>query len=184
MHRRALTAATCLLMVFTVRDASAQIGQPWTDRGYFNLNLGFETTSGTLSDAKTFQLPGDTENGTLEVLSNVDSGSFFDFAIGSRVWENVSVGIGYHRGSTSGEGSIAAAVPHPLVFNQPRNVAFSVSDLDRTESAIHLLFGYMVPINERIDVHVTIGPSFFRLRQEVVADVAFTEVGFPFTQVN
>jgi hypothetical protein len=33
-------------------------------------------------------------------------------------------------------------------------------------------------------VHVTIGPSFFRVSQETLADIAFTEVGFPFTALN
>lgn len=184
MHRKALIVAVCLLLGASVREASAQYGQPWTDRGYFNLNVGFETTSGTLSDARTFRLPGDIEDGTLAVTSAVDSGAMIDFSVGSRVWQNVSVGFGFHRGSTSGEGAIEAAVPHPLFFNRHRNVALPVSELERTERAIHLTVGYMVPVNDRFNVHVTIGPSFFRVKQQVVSDVTFQEQGFPFTSVT
>ena len=42
----------------------------------------------------------------------------------------------------------------------------------------------MLPINDKIDVHVTGGPSFFRLTQDVVSDITITEAGSPFTTVN
>ncbi len=51
MHRKALTIAVVALIVAGAREASAQPVQDWTDRGYFNFNLGFESTSGTLNDA-------------------------------------------------------------------------------------------------------------------------------------
>jgi hypothetical protein len=175
MHRRVLTVAVCLLLAASVRDASAQAGQAWTDRGYLNLNIGFESTSGTLNDAATFTLYD--ELGTKAVEAGTDSGSIFDFSVGSRVWRNVSVGLGYHRGSTSGEAAVSASVPNPLFFNRHRAVAFGVSDLNRTEQAFHIQFGYMLPLSDRMDVHLFFGPSFFRLKQDVVSDVSFTETG-------
>ena len=188
MHRKALTLAVCLFLVGSAQDAAAQFGQPWTDRGYFNFNIGFETTSGTLSDARIFRLPNDAEfpeDGSLSVQSGVDSGSMIDFSGGTRVWENVSVGIGFHRGSTSGEGTVLGSIPHPVNFNEHRSVSLGVSELDRTEQAWHLTVGYMYPVNEEFSVHVTLGPSFFRLKQEVVTDLAITEVNPPaFTTVN
>jgi hypothetical protein len=41
----------------------------------------------------------------------------------------------------------------------------------------------MIPVNEELSVHVTVGPSFFSLKQDVLADVTFTEQP-PFTTVN
>ena len=90
MHRRALTIAVCALCLAGAREASAQAVQDWTDRGYFNFNVGFESTSGTLNDAVTFRLYD--EDGTKGVDSAVDSGAFFDFSVGGRVWRNVSRG--------------------------------------------------------------------------------------------
>src|SRR5687768_3297983 len=188
MRRKVLTLSVCIFLACSANDAVAQVVQrltePWTDRGYFNLNVGFETASGTLSDALTFRLPNDIEDGTMSVQSTVDSGALFDFSAGSRVWRNVSVGLGFHRGSTSGEGTLQASVPNPAFFNSHREVAIPISGLDRTERAVHLLFGYMVPIDDRLSVHVTLGPSFFRVSQEVVSGATFTETGFPFTTVN
>jgi hypothetical protein len=184
MHCKVLTVAVCLVLAASVRDAFAQVGQPWTDRGYFNLNVGFVGGADDLAETRTFRLPNDTEDGTLEVTSGVDSGSLIDFAVGSRVWRNVSLGLGFHRGSTSADGTLRASVPNPVLTDRPREVALSISDLDRTEQAVHLLFGYMLPVNEELSVHFTIGPSFFRLKQEVVSDATYTEEGFPFTSVT
>lgn len=42
----------------------------------------------------------------------------------------------------------------------------------------------MIPINEKLDVLVLGGPSFFNLDQDVVSDILVSEVGTPFTAVN
>jgi hypothetical protein len=177
--KSAVMAAVAMLLAAT--PASAQFGTPWVDRGYFSLNLGFETTSGTLTDSTTFTIYEET--GTRSIRQNVDSGSFIDFSVGSRVWQNVSVGIGFHRGSNSSEADGDVRVPHPLFFNAAREATIAAQDLDRSEQAFHIQVGYMLPINEELSVHVTAGPSFFRLKQDVLADVTFTEQA-PFNTVN
>lgn len=179
--KNSVAAAVALLLLAWAAPAAAQVGPAWVDRGYFNFNIGFESTSGTLTDSTTFLLYD--ESGTRTVEQNVDSGSFFDFSVGSRVWNNVSVGIGYHRGANSSEASGTASVPHPLIFNSNRVASVAAADLDRTEQAFHIQVGYMIPVNEALSVHVTVGPSFFRLKQDVLADVSFTEQA-PFNTVN
>lgn len=183
MHRRILTVSVCCLLVVSARPASAQAIQQWIDRGYANINVAFESRSGSLTDSVRFPIYGGS--GEKSVQAEQDSGSLFDLSFGARVWRNASVGLGFHRGTTSGEAAVSAVVPSPVSFTAPaRNASVAVSDLDRTERAIHLQFGYMFPINDKVDVHVLAGPSFFRLSQDVVSDVTIAEVGAPFTSVN
>ena len=182
MHRKALTIAVCALLAVSAREASAQSLQNWTDRGYFNFNIGFESTSGALNDATTFRLYD--EDGTKSVEHAVDSGALVDFSFGGRVWRNVSVGLGFHHEGTSSQAAVTATVPNPIVFNRPRNAATVADDLERSERAWHLSFGYMIPLNEKLTVHVYAGPSFFHLSQEVVSDVSFTEQPPAFTTVT
>jgi hypothetical protein len=188
MHRPGLIIIASALVAVGATPAFAQgttAGQglqAWTDRAYINFNVGFETTSGTLNDSVTFNLYD--ESGLKTVEQNVDSGSLFDFSAGTRVWRNVSVGIGYHRGTNTSEASASASVPHPVFFNSNRNAAVSAGDLERTEYAFHLQFGYMLPISDVLSIHVTAGPSFFRLKQQVLSDMTFTEQAFPFTSVD
>jgi len=190
MYRQAFTAAAFALMMGVATDLIAQTtpgpapapASSRLSRGYFNVNAGFESTSGEFSSASTFRLYD--EDGSLSATQAVDSGALFDVAAGARVWRNVTVGLAYHREATTGEGAASASVPNPLVFNRNRSVALSFSDLKRTEQAVHLQLGYMLPLTDRLDVHVTLGPSFFSLKQDVVSELAFAETAFPFTAVN
>jgi hypothetical protein len=173
----------CAFLSASVRPASAQSIQQWIDRGYVNVNVAFDSGSGSLNDSVTFRLYDD--NGTKSVAAEQDSGSLFDFAVGARVWRNVSAGIGFHRGSTSDDALVTAVVPSPVSFTLPaRTATVTVSDLERTERAIHLQVGYMLPLNDKVDVLILGGPSFFHLTQDVVSDVTIAEVGSPFTAVN
>lgn len=183
MVRKVLTVSVCVLFLASARDASAQGIQQWIDRGYANVNIGFESSKDTLADATTFVVYDD--NGAKSVSADVDSGSLFDFSVGARVWRNASVGIGFHVGSVTNEGSATISVPSPISFSAPsRTGTVTVSDLERRERAFHIQFGYMIPINPKLDVHILAGPSFFRLTQDVISDVTFTEAGSPFTAVN
>jgi hypothetical protein len=178
---KVVTFAVTLMMIATAAPASAQVGTAWIDRGYFNFNLGFESTSGTLNDSATFRLYDET--GTKTIEQNVDSGSLVDFSVGARVWRNVSAGIGYHRGGNTSEAAGTLSVPHPVLFNANRVAAVSAGELDRTEQAFHIQLGYMIPLSEELSVHVTIGPSFFSLKQDVLTDVTYTEQA-PFNSVS
>ena len=169
-------------MSVTAREASAQSIQNWIDRGYFNFNVGFESTSGALNDATTFRLYD--EDGTKTVEHAVDSGALIDFSFGGRVWRNVSLGLGFHHEGTTSQAAVTASVPNPQVFNRNRSVAIVADDLGRSERAFHLSVGYMLPLNDRLSVHVFAGPSFFRLSQDVVSDVSFTEQPPSFTTVT
>jgi hypothetical protein len=182
MQKSVFTTIVCVFLIVSAREASAQIGEPWTDRGYLNINGGFETTSGQLNDAGTRQIYGET--GSLSISQATDSGALFDFSVGARVWRNASVGIGFHTGGTHSESSVQGSIPHPQFFNRHRPLALSVPDLDRTERAVHLQFGYMLPLTERINVHFTLGPSFFKVQQDVVGDIALAENPANFSAVS
>ena len=83
MRRKVLTLSVCVFLACSANDAAAQgvpqivqrLTEPWTDRGYFNLNIGFDTGSETLSDQRTFRQPNDVEDSTMNVDLNVDSGA-------------------------------------------------------------------------------------------------------------
>jgi hypothetical protein len=185
MQKSVFRAVVCVCVLASAQVAAAQTWQfaePWTDRGYVNINGGFESVSGQLNDATTRSIYG--EEASLSVSQAIDSGSFFDFSVGARVWRNVSAGIAYHAGGTHSEASIEGSIPHPLFFNRLRGLALTATDLERSERAVHLQFGYMLPLTDRINVHVTLGPSFFTLRQDVVADVTLQETGGSFNTLN
>lgn len=180
MRRHVVTLVVCGLLAAS-GNAAAQ-ARPWTDRGYANINFGFQPSPGDVEAEITRTVY--QEEGLLNVNGQVDGGPLLDVSAGLRIWRNVSAGLGYHRVASDADWRVSGSVPHPVFFNRPREFSTDVTGLDRTESALHLSFGYMIVLNDRIDVHITGGPSFFWLSQNVVSDVTVEEAGPPFTSVT
>jgi hypothetical protein len=176
--RAALTAA---LLVAASLPAHAQ-GTAWEDRAFVNLSFGVDAGSTDLAENRAFVVYGET--GTLQ--STVTYGSFpiFDITAGARVFGNVSVAVAYHRGGTTGDGTLNASVPHPLFFDRPRAVSETFDDAQRDESATHLQIGYTVPLGDKFDMMIFGGPSFFRVEQEMVTGLGFLEQGPPYTNIT
>jgi hypothetical protein len=173
MHKSVVTLLiVCGVFAGTARSASAQ-GGTWADRGYINVGWGVESGSSAMTDSRTGTIY--EEAATVTSSSTFSSGSLFDVGVGIRVFRNLTFGASYHQEQNDTEGRLTGSIPSPVVFNRPRTLDQAVPGLDRKESAVHLQFGWVVPINEKFDVLVYGGPSFFRLEQDVVSDVSFGE---------
>jgi opacity protein-like surface antigen len=161
------------------QDAHAQTGT-WADRGYINIGFGVESGSSSLTDTQNITIY--EEAGTLTTSTTWTSGSVIDAGFGVRVWRNMTVGVGYHMEDNDTDGAVSGSIPSPIFFNRPRQLSQDVV-LERKESAVHLVLGWVVPFSEKLDVMVFGGPSFFRLEQDAVSDVEIGEGASPFTTV-
>ena len=178
MHK--LVAVMVLgLLVGGSREAAAQ-GSP-DDRVFLSIGFGVESGSSDANDLKQYTLYD--EPATTEVKTPWSSGSFFEGGMAIRVYRKLTVGASYHQETNTSEAAITGTAPHPVFFNRPRTFRSEAGGLYRRENATHLSFGWIVPINPKLDVLVSGGPSFFRLRQDVVSDVVITERGGGFTEV-
>jgi hypothetical protein len=180
MHRTLRAALRTAVLVGASQPAAAQ-STPWEDRVFGGISFGLDSGSATVNDNRSFIVYG--ESATLQSSSDFDADGIFDFSIGARVWQNMGVAIGYHSKSSTGVAEITGSVPHPIFFDQPRTFTDSVDGIDRDESATHIQIGWMIPVNDNLDVFVYVGPSFYRLTQEVVTELAVAEEGPPFTSI-
>ena len=169
----------CGVCAGVAQDAQAQ-GGTWADRGYINIGFGVESGSSTLTE--TANLIIYEESATITSTTNWTSGSLIDAGFGLRVWRNLTVGLAYHQEENDTDSALTGSVPSPIFFNRPRTINQDVV-LERKEKAAHLVLGWVVPINEKFDVLVFGGPSFFRLEQDVITDIDIGERGQPFTEV-
>ena len=167
-------------VVFGAHQASAQ-GAPWSDRGYINVGWGVESGSSAMTDTRTSTIYEETA--TVDSAATFSSGSLFDVGVGVRVWRNLTVGAGYHQEQNDTEGKLTGSIPSPVFFNQPRTLNETVPGLNRKESAVHLVFGWVVPLSSKFDVMVSGGPSFFRVEQDAVSAVSIGETGGSFTTI-
>lgn len=167
------------LLIGGTREAAAQ-GAP-DDRVFLNIGFGVESGSTDANDTKQYTLYEETA--TTNTTMSWTSGSFFGGGADFRVFKNLTVGLSYHQETNTSDTAITGTVPHPIFFNRPRSFAETEGGLYRRENATHLSFGWIVPVGPKMDVLVSGGPSFFRLQQDVVSDVAIFERGGDFSQV-
>jgi len=170
----------CSVSAGTASQAAAQ-GATWADRGYVNVGWGVESGSSAMTDSQT--APIYEETATITSSSTFSSGSLFDVGVGIRVWRNLIAGVAYHQEQNDTEGSLTGSIPSPVFFNRPRTLNHPVPGLERKEKAAHLQIGWVVPIGAKFDVMVFGGPSFFRMEQDVVSEVAIGEQGGSFETV-
>lgn len=168
MPKTTWLAALSMILVFGTARLDAQIIN-WTDRVFANLNGGYQTGSHNFDSAKSFPLYGETA--TFKVGYEIGNGALLDLSGGARVWRNFGAGIGFSRFQKSENITVEASLPHPVFFDRPRNVSALASDLEHTESVVHLFGLWMLPVGAKMDVSFFGGPSIFRVRQDLVTDV-------------
>jgi hypothetical protein len=162
----------------TARQASAQTA-PWSDRGYINVGWGVESGSSAMTDTRTSTIYEETA--TVNSAATFTSGSLFDVGVGLRVWRNLTVGAAYHQEQNDTDGQLTGSIPSPTFFNRPRPLNETIPGLNRKEAAAHVMIGWVIPFGAKFDVMVSGGPSFFRVEQDAVSNVAIGESGGTFT---
>jgi hypothetical protein len=175
-------AAAMVLAGTTALIPNVVSAQTDDSRFYLNLNGAFEPGSQTYADDGTFRLYDET--GRLSVSSEVSSGAVLDFAAGAKVTGGFTVGLGFHRTSSSDPATVTGTAPHPVFFDRPRAFSQSLDALTRSEQALHISLGYIVSLGEKLDLHITAGPSQFRFSQQVPASVTISETGSSFATVQ
>ena len=172
----------CGVLAGVAADATAQ-GGTWADRGYVNIGFGVESGSSSLSDTHSFSIYEETA--TITSDTQWTSGSMIDAGFGVRVWRNLTVGLGYHQEENDADGQLTGSIPSPIFFNRPRQLNQDVV-LDRKEKAAHLVIGWVVPVNDKFDLMLFGGPSFFRLEQDApqLEQNPIREGASPFTTVT
>lgn len=180
MQRTMRAALMAAVLVGMSQPAFAQ-STPWEDRVFGGFNFAFDASKSDITSNRPFTIYDET--GGLTTTAEFDPDTLLDVSVGVRAWRNVGVALGFSARSGSGEGPIEGTIPHPIFYDRPRNFSSTIDGVDRKEAATHLMIGWMIPWNDNIDVFVYGGPSFYRLHQEVVADLTVAEQGPPFSSV-
>jgi hypothetical protein len=177
-----------LTLGLLLTTAPLAYGQPvWTPlegRVLFSLNGLSQPTTQRLTQSLTSSLYG--EEARIDTQQSVTSGGMLDFSVGARVWRNVGVSLAFARMTSEGEAWVSGSVPHPLFYDRPRGFASQAGDLGHKQSAVHLQFMWIQPLPwvKDLEVSVSGGPSFFRVRQRFAEGVRFSETGPPYNDIE
>jgi hypothetical protein len=150
-------------------EAQAQTLPAPASLGFVNINVGAQLQSRDIAKSDTFTVYD--EPATLTTSQTIGKGPIFDISGGYRVWHSLSIGVGFSSFSKDSSSSAIATIPDPLVFGQSKTVNADATGLEHSERAIHLQAVWFVPITEKIDVALSVGPSFIRVRHQLVSSV-------------
>ena len=168
-----ITIVAMLIAGLTLASSSSATAQTQNPKSIFvDVNAGAQTQARSIESSTSFPLYGETA--VINAAQSIDSGGLFDISGGYRLTRyrllhSYGVAIGVSTFSKSGDGSLVASIPSPIVFNRPAISTSTASDLKHSEVATHVMFVYFVPVLTNFDVSVFAGPSFFRLKQDILS---------------
>lgn len=171
----------CVAMC-AIAASPARAQMTWTDKGFFNVNLGAQAGSHDLST--TTNLDINDELGTIATVQDVGGGGLFDIGGGYKIWRNLAVGLSYSRSGSDSDAAIVANVPDPDFYDRFRPVSASVSGANHKESALHLQGTWVMPYTDKIDFAFSFGPTIFFVSQELVTAIEVSEPGPTLTRTT
>ncbi len=162
-----------LLVCALLLAASEAAAQP---RVTLNVDGGLQPAGSGFSDSGDLDHPTfGFEAGEVTTRYRSGGGSVFDGGLRVRIVGYLALGASVSLHSREGSASLDASLPHPFLFESPRRASLTVTGLDRRELAVHVPVFWLVPVGDSIELALFGGPSIFRVTQDVVTGVGFTQ---------
>jgi opacity protein-like surface antigen len=167
---------TCAAAANAQQPAASPTAQnttmPLGDKVFLSLNVGAQTRSSTIS--KDFSFPLYRETATATTGAGIGGGPIFDISGGFRFAPQFGVAVGYSHFGDTGAAQGSASIPNPTFFNRPAAVTISPVDSKRTEHATYVILVGTLPVGEKSDLSLFIGPAFTKVSQDLIYDVSVT----------
>jgi hypothetical protein len=140
------------------------------DKLFINVNGGAQPQARSLDGS--FSIPIYGQTATVATTATIPGSGIFDLSAGYKVMPNIGVAIGFSTFSGTGATGGAASVPSPIFFNRPLAVTIPESPADRKERSIYVLLVGFVPITDKVEVALSIGPTFIHVDQPLITSVS------------
>ena len=151
-------------------QARAQAQMTPERKAFVNVNVGAQLSDRSIDTSSSFPIYDETA--TVASSQAVSGGVLFDFSGGYRVWRDIFVAVGVSSFVDTEVAKVTASIPDLLLFNQPKTVTATVPDLTRREIGVHTQLVWFAPVAEKVDIALFGGPSFIRLKQDLVTTVS------------
>jgi hypothetical protein len=134
-----------------------------------------------LSKALSHDLAGpiNQENATIATRYGARNAVLFDAGGGLRLRRQLAIDVAYAYSSRKTGADVTGRIPHPLYFNQPRDIQGSISGVVHAESAVHVDLIWTLPVAAGLEIRAFGGPTFVTIRQDLISSVTYSET-YPF----
>jgi hypothetical protein len=116
----------------------------------------------------------DPEPSTIATTYDVPEKGGFDAGVAVRVWRALTLGGTVTRIRSDADAPITIRVPYPFLFDQHREATGTAPGLERDELALHGQVGVLLPVTPRLHVLAAAGPTFVRVRQDIVSNASIS----------
>ena len=178
-----MTAAIALLMIGCARPAAAQRPAParkaseTQDRFRISVNGGVQLSSLSFDTSATKVVY--IENAVIATSYRIRRDVDIDGGLSVRLVGGFGVGVSVSSATSKKDADVSAAIPNPFFFKMPRTITGIAPGQEHSELVTHVYGLYTLHPARRVDLALSAGPSFFRVRQDVVTDVSFVDT-YPF----
>jgi hypothetical protein len=164
------TSLMVLIVGLLLAGASNTAAQtPLDGKLFIGVNGGVQTQSRTIDNSGSLSIFNQTASWTTS--ESVPRGGLFDVSVGYKIWRDFGLAVGFSHFSRTGTLVGTATIPSPISFTlPPTQRAISETDAKRSDRNVYVVAMWFFPVAEKIDVALAIGPSFTRVRQDLVVD--------------
>jgi hypothetical protein len=173
MNRLALIAGLLLTGASAVHAQTA-LPQPQPDDeelrettgAYITVAAGGQPQKRSFGKSGTFTSFG--EVGRFETNQNVGAGFLFDVGGGYQFAKHMAAGVSIWNVRSSSAVSGAASIPDPVFFGRFTTVTPTPNnDLHQSSLGVNVQFVYLLPISDKLDLHLSLGPTIIHTKLEV-----------------
>jgi hypothetical protein len=163
------------------RPAAKAAAKKPTPKAVIDIDGAYRVTSQTFIDTAAPVI--NAEPAKIATTYDVPASMVFRGGATVRVWKMLGAGVSVSHFSSSGDGSIAATIPHPFEFAKGRNITAVASNLTRSETGVALLARVFLPVSRRVSASIFGGPEWVSASGERVTDIDYSE-SYPYDTVT
>jgi hypothetical protein len=167
-------------LAYNAIPAAAQAPAPATEKVFVNVNFGVQLADRTIG--ATVSTPVYEETATLSSTTETSGGALFDFSAGYRVYGDFFAALAITSFGDTARADYSASVPDPTFFDRPLVSSGQIQDLKRREVGFHPQIVWAHPLTDKVDLALSLGPSFVQLSQDVLQSLtvpAGTQTAIP-----
>ncbi len=143
----------------------------------FHYTMGFSEDTKSVSWSEVIYF----EDASYGINNDFKKGNSFNASLGYKFSSSIGIELGIDLCSRNILSDYNTSIPHPLLFNSPRN-AEKEGSYKLTENAIYLNFVYSIPIS-KFSLDVFGGPTYFLSKIELIKEIQFSD-SYPYEQIS
>ncbi len=143
----------------------------------FHYTMGFSEDTKSVSWLEEIYF----EDASYGINNNFKKGNSFNASLGYKFSSSIGIELGVDLCSRNILSDYSASIPHPLLFNSPRD-AEKEGSYKLTENAVYLNFVYSIPIS-KFSLDVFGGPAYFLSKIELIKEIQYSD-SYPYNTIT